>query len=103
MPFELISNMSFLGLNDTAQNLLRSIENNEPEISPSTLFAVSTILEGWPYINGSPQNTFVPGTFPSLTCSHLKNEFSVQRREITLYTVIDCVKCCHLIVVDSNS
>jgi myo-inositol-1-phosphate synthase len=51
----------FLGLNDTAQNLLKSIENNEAEISPSTLFAVSTILEGWPYINGSPQNTFVPG------------------------------------------
>jgi myo-inositol-1-phosphate synthase len=49
------------GLNDTAQNLLKAIENNEAEISPSTLFAVSTILEGWPYINGSPQNTFVPG------------------------------------------
>jgi myo-inositol-1-phosphate synthase len=25
------------------------------------MFAVASILEGVPYINGSPQNTFVPG------------------------------------------
>lgn len=31
------------------------------EISPSTLFAVASILEGCAYINGSPQNTFTPG------------------------------------------
>merc|ERR1712032_172100 len=31
------------------------------EISPSTLFAIASILEGHTYINGSPQNTFVPG------------------------------------------
>lgn len=31
------------------------------EISPSTLFAVACILEGVSYINGSPQNTLVPG------------------------------------------
>ena len=31
------------------------------EISPSTLFAVASILENCSYINGSPQNTFVPG------------------------------------------
>lgn len=49
------------GLNDTMDNLLKSIENNEDEISPSTLFAVASILEGSIYINGSPQNTFVPG------------------------------------------
>jgi len=49
------------GLNDTKENLLKSIENNEDEISPSTLFAVASILEGSIYINGSPQNTFVPG------------------------------------------
>jgi len=49
------------GLNDTAENLLASIDRNEPEISPSTLFAVASILEGNTYINGSPQNTFVPG------------------------------------------
>ncbi|XP_062815697.1 inositol-3-phosphate synthase 1 [Anolis carolinensis] len=48
------------GLNDTAENLLRAIESGL-EVSPSTLFAVASILEGCPYINGSPQNTFVPG------------------------------------------
>jgi myo-inositol-1-phosphate synthase len=49
------------GLNDTADNLLQSIENNEDEVSQSTVFAVASILEGCCYINGSPQNTFVPG------------------------------------------
>lgn len=37
------------------------MQRNEAEISPSTLFAVASILEGCTYINGSPQNTFVPG------------------------------------------
>jgi len=49
------------GVNDTADNLLSSIQKGETEISPSTLFAVASILEGSVYINGSPQNTFVPG------------------------------------------
>ncbi|CAD5111857.1 DgyrCDS1121 [Dimorphilus gyrociliatus] len=49
------------GLNDTAENLLQAIENDEAEISPSTIFAVACSLEGVTYINGSPQNTFVPG------------------------------------------
>jgi myo-inositol-1-phosphate synthase len=49
------------GLNDTADNLLKSIQNNESEVSPSTLYAVASILEKCPYVNGSPQNTFVPG------------------------------------------
>jgi len=49
------------GLNDTAENLLASIKKGEHEISPSSLYAVASILEGCPYINGSPQNTFVPG------------------------------------------
>lgn len=49
------------GLNDTSQNLLNSIAKNEKEISASTLYAVASILEGCAYINGSPQNTFVPG------------------------------------------
>lgn len=31
------------------------------EVSPSTMFAVASILEGCAFINGSPQNTFVPG------------------------------------------
>jgi myo-inositol-1-phosphate synthase len=49
------------GLNDTADNLMHSIDAGEEEISPSTLFAVASILEGCPFINGSPQNTLVPG------------------------------------------
>jgi len=49
------------GVNDTSENLLASIARGETEISPSTLFAVASVLEGFTYINGSPQNTFVPG------------------------------------------
>lgn len=49
------------GVNDTADNLLASIEKGHEEVAPSTIFAVASILEGVPFINGSPQNTFVPG------------------------------------------
>jgi myo-inositol-1-phosphate synthase len=49
------------GVNDTAANLLKAIDAGHEEVSPSTIFAVASILEGVPFINGSPQNTFVPG------------------------------------------
>ncbi|KAK4041767.1 hypothetical protein C8A01DRAFT_34146 [Parachaetomium inaequale] len=49
------------GINDTADNLLKAIEAGHDEVSPSTVFAVACILENAPFINGSPQNTFVPG------------------------------------------
>lgn len=49
------------GLNDTADALLASIAADESEIAPSTLYAAAAIAEGVPFINGSPQNTFVPG------------------------------------------
>ena len=49
------------GLNDTAENFLASIEKDESEIAPSSIYAAAAILEGVPFINGSPQNTFVPG------------------------------------------
>jgi myo-inositol-1-phosphate synthase len=49
------------GVNDTAANLVAAIEAGHEEVSPSTVFAVASILEGAPFINGSPQNTFVPG------------------------------------------
>lgn len=49
------------GVNDTADSLLNAIKNSHPEVSPSTLFAVAAILENQPFINGAPQNTFVPG------------------------------------------
>jgi len=49
------------GVNDTAENILSSIDMGEAEVSASTVFAVASILEGSTFINGSPQNTFVPG------------------------------------------
>mmetsp|Transcript_5410 Transcript_5410/g.14125 ORF Transcript_5410/g.14125 Transcript_5410/m.14125 type:complete len:331 (+) Transcript_5410:2-994(+) len=49
------------GVNDTAENLMNAIRANHKEVSPSTIYAVASILEGCPYANGSPQNTFVPG------------------------------------------
>lgn len=49
------------GVNDTTANLLRAVENNHDEISPSTMFAIASLLEDAPFVNGSPQNTFVPG------------------------------------------
>ena len=49
------------GVNDTADNLLKAIESGHEEVAPSTVFAVACILETAPFINGSPQNTFVPG------------------------------------------
>lgn len=49
------------GINDTGDNLIAAIKAGHEEISPSTIFAVACILEQVPFINGSPQNTFVPG------------------------------------------
>lgn len=43
----------------TVQTLLDSISKSDPSISPSCLFAVASILEGCPFINGSPQNTLL--------------------------------------------
>ncbi|AQK84539.1 Inositol-3-phosphate synthase isozyme 1 [Zea mays] len=42
------------------ENLLASVDKNEAEISPSTLYAIACVTEGVSFINGSPQNTFVP-------------------------------------------
>ncbi|KAL7623089.1 Myo-inositol-1-phosphate synthase [Parahypoxylon ruwenzoriense] len=55
------------GINDTAANLLKAIEAGHEEVSPSTVFAVASILEGAPFVNGSPQNTFVPGAIELAT------------------------------------
>lgn len=41
--------------------LSRAIKDNRKDwVSPSMLYAVAAIREGCPYLNGSPQNTFVP-------------------------------------------
>lgn len=50
-----------VGLNTTAAELERSLAANDTEIAPSTIFAMASIAERCTYINGSPQNTFVPG------------------------------------------
>lgn len=34
------------GINDTADNLLKAIKDDHPEVSPSTVFAVAAALEG---------------------------------------------------------
>lgn len=49
------------GINDSAENILAAIKTSHSEVSPSTVFAVAAILEGEPFVNGAPQNTFVPG------------------------------------------
>lgn len=49
------------GINDTAEAMLKAVEDDHSEISPSTIFALASILEHCSYINGSPQNTFLPG------------------------------------------
>ena len=49
------------GVNDTIENLKAAIERGEAEVAPSTLYAMACIEEGVPFVNGSPQNTFVPG------------------------------------------
>lgn len=48
------------GVHDTYKNLVKALIEDEPEISPSTMFAVAAVLCKCPFINGSPQNTFVP-------------------------------------------
>ena len=48
-------------LHGSKEKLLAAIDRNEAEISPSILYAVACIQEGVAFINGSPQNTFVPG------------------------------------------
>lgn len=48
-------------MNDTADNFLDAIARDEPEIAPSSLYAAASILEGVTFVNGAPQNTFVPG------------------------------------------
>ncbi|GLJ53224.1 hypothetical protein SUGI_1134330 [Cryptomeria japonica] len=41
--------------------LLAALERVDSDISPSTLYGLACIQENIPFINGGPQNTFVPG------------------------------------------
>lgn len=49
------------GVNDTVDNILAAVRSGHEEVAPSSVFAIACILERVPFINGSPQNTFVPG------------------------------------------
>jgi len=50
------------GVNTTSEELLEAIrQDRRGAVSPSTLYGVASVLESAPFINGSPQNTFVPG------------------------------------------
>ena len=49
------------GIHGSEAALRAAIAAGEAEVAPSTLFALAAIDEGCPFINGSPQNTFVPG------------------------------------------
>jgi len=33
---------------------MKAVANNHPEVSPSTVYALATIMENCSYINGSP-------------------------------------------------
>jgi myo-inositol-1-phosphate synthase len=55
------------GVHDSEANLRAAIKADISEISPSTLFGLACIDEGVPFINGSPQNTFVPGLIEAAT------------------------------------
>eukprot|EP01083_Nonionella_stella_P106247 306320_1 len=48
------------GVHDSEANLMKAIRDGHSEVPPSQVFAMAALLEGCSYINGSPQNTFVP-------------------------------------------
>ena len=55
------------GVHDTEANLRAAVAAGVSEVSPSTLFGLACVDEGVPFINGSPQNTFVPGLIEAAT------------------------------------
>jgi myo-inositol-1-phosphate synthase len=48
------------GVWNNSQDLETALVNNDPEISPSMLFAVAAAQSGCIFLNGSPQNTLCP-------------------------------------------
>lgn len=50
------------GIHDSWVNFSSAIRNNRKDlISPSMIYACASLLSGCAYVNGSPQNTLVPG------------------------------------------
>ena len=73
------------GLNDTTEAFLSSIDNDESEVAPSSIYAAASILEGVPFINGSPQNTFVPGLI----------DLAIEKGGHTAYPELFLTECPH--------
>ena len=64
-------NNVIVGLNDTMENLFASLNRNEPEISPSTLYALAYIMENVPFYLNIIMNSSYMGVYCliSLLCS----------------------------------
>ena len=80
------------GLNDTAENFLAAVQRGEPEIAPSSLYAAAAVLEGVAFINGSPQNTFVPGLI-DLAVQKGTSEFQIQSLCTAVHWGVRRVSC----------
>jgi myo-inositol-1-phosphate synthase len=48
------------GIWNTKEELIEAIDKNDPEISPSIIFAVASCITGSIFLNGSPQNSLSP-------------------------------------------
>ena len=59
------------GVHDTEAALRAAVAADVAELSPSTLFALACVDERVPFINGSPQNTFVPGLVAAATAARV--------------------------------
>jgi myo-inositol-1-phosphate synthase len=57
---------------DNYSDLLKAIEEDDPEISPSIIFAVAAISCNCIFLNGSPQNTLVPAV---IDYAKIRNSF----------------------------
>lgn len=75
------------GVNDTAETFLRSIENNEAEVAPSSIFAAACIQEGAFSFPSSPLHALESQFGPSLT-------FLIQEStpSLTLGVGFECIK-----------
>lgn len=65
--------MDFDSSFESSQQLLQAIKEgkiSKDEISPSLLFAIASILESCPFINGSPQNTLSCNAIQQLALQH---------------------------------
>lgn len=54
---------------DTADALLNAIAANDPEVSPSLIYATAACLEGCSFVNGGSQNTLC-GALEELAARH---------------------------------